>query len=358
VPRTPGSFDGVGDYALALARKLRLLFDCETTFAARDCARTKDVDGFQVRPFETARPSRLSDAGFDHVILHYVNYGYHARGIPFGLVPIVSDLRQACRGRFLTIFHELYASGPPWKSAFWLQPLQKRIARTLAQLSDVGVVRSEAMLRDLTSLAAKIKGFVQPVVSNFGEPDVSAGQFLQRDPHRWAICGGTALIERSLKSFRKVMTRIPDEIAPRQLSVFGGNDNSSVRSLLFDCGIQTDYQPRIGSSDASSILSASSFLWLDYFDRPDVPMEFVLKSTAFAAACAHGVVPIFPQGSSAISVEGDRLPGPFFITADSFELPPVNARPDLAEQFYGWYQRHASSDHLARGIARALQLTA
>jgi hypothetical protein len=358
VPKTPASFDGVGDYALTLARKLRLLFDCETIFAARDCARATNADGFEVRPFETEGTTQFSGAEFDHVILHYVNYGYQARGIPFGLVPIARDLRHNCRGGFLTIFHELYASGPPWKSAFWLRPLQKRIARRLAELSEVCVVSSEAMLRDLVRLASNAQGIVHPVLSNFGEPDLSPDQFVQRDPHRWTICGGTALIERSLKSFRKIMNRIPEGIAPRQLFVFGGNDSSTVRSLLLELGIQTDYRPRIASADASSILSASSFLWLDYFDRPDVPMEFVLKSTAFAAACAHGVVPIFPHRSSAISIEVDRLPGPFFIEADSSELPAVDDRATVAERFYGWYQRHASSDHLARGIARALRLTA
>jgi hypothetical protein len=334
------------------------MFDCETIFAARDCVDTTNAAGFEVRPFDTAGANRLSGAEFDHVILHYVNYGYQARGIPFGLVPIMSDLRQTCAGRVLTIFHELYASGAPWRSAFWLQPFQKRIARRLAKLSDVCVVSSEAMFRDLRKLATGVKGIIHPVLSNFGEPELSPDQFLQRDPHRWAICGGTGLIERSLKSFRKILDRIPEEIAPRQLSVFGGNDNSTVRSLLVECGIQTDYRPRIGSADASSILSASSFLWLDYFDQPDVPTEFVLKSTAFAAACAHGVIPIFPQRGSEISIEGDRLPGPFFVAADSSELPSINARPDPAQRFYGWYQHHASSDHFAREIARALQLTA
>lgn len=343
---------------MTLARKLRLLFDCETIFAARDCTATTNAGGVEVRPFEIAGTSRLSGAEFDHVILHYVNYGYQARGIPFGLVPIVRDLRKTCRGRVLTIFHELYASSPPWKSAFWLQPLQKRIARNIAQLSEGWVVSSEAMLRDLRRLASNVEGIVHPVLSNFGEPGLSPDQFLQRDPHHWAICGGTALIERSLKSFRKIMHRIPEEIAPRKLSIFGGTDNSTVRSLVLECGTTADYRPRINSADASSILSASSFLWLDYFDRPDVPMEFILKSTAFAAACAHGVVPIFPQHSSEISIEGDQLPGPFFIEADSSEVPAMDARPNLAERFYSWYQRHASSDHLARGIARALQLTA
>jgi hypothetical protein len=334
------------------------MFGSETIFVASDCAGTTNAGGFEVRGFDGAGGNRLSGAEFDHVILHYVNYGYHARGIPFRLLPTVSNLKQTCHGRVLTIFHELYASGAPWKSAFWLQPLQKRIARTLAQLSEVCLVSSEAMLRDLERLASDVKGIVHPVLSNFGEPDLSAEQFLHRDPHRWAICGGTALIERSLESFRKIVNKIPEEIAPRQLSVFGGNENSATRALLRECGIQTDYRPRIDPAGASSILSASSFLWLDYFDRPDVPLEFILKSTAFAAACAHGVVPIFPLGSSEISIAGDRLPGPFFVSPHSSELPSTDDLPSLAGRFYGWYQRHASSDHLTRGVARALQLTA
>ncbi len=348
----------MGDYALALARKLRLLFGCETIFAARDAARVTNADGFKVRPFEGGRTGQLSGADFDHVILHYVNYGYQARGIPFGLVPTLRDLRRDCRGGFLTIFHELYASGSPWKSAFWLQPLQKRIARTIARLSSVCLVSSEGMLRQLRTLASGGEGMVHPVVSNFGELELSAGQFTQRDPHRWTICGGTALVERSLKSFRKIRHRIPAEILPRELFVFGGNDNSTVRSILPELGIQTHYRPGVASAEASSILSASVFLWLDYFDRPDVPLEFVLKSTAFAAACAHGVVPVFPQRSSEISIAGDPLPGPFFVGEDSSELPALDDRAKVAERLYDWYQRHASSDHLARGIARALQLTA
>jgi hypothetical protein len=347
----------VGDYALTVARKLRLLFGCETIFAVHGQTGAANADGFEVRPFDQGT-SQLSGAEYDHVILHYVNYGYQARGIPFGLLPIVRDLRHNCRGRFLTVFHELYASAPPWKSAFWLQPLQKRIARTIAQLSDVCLVSSEGMMRQLQKLASNAEGIVHPVLSNFGEPDLSPDQLLQRDSHRWTICGGTALIERSLKSFRKIMKRIPKEITPRQLFVLGGDDSSMVRSLLLELGIQTDYRPRIDSGDASSILSASSFLWLDYFDRVDVPMEFVLKSTAFAAACAHGVIPIFPHRSSGISIEADRLPGPFFIAPDSLDLPAVKDRAKLAERFYAWYQRRACSDQLARGIAGALQLSA
>jgi hypothetical protein len=357
VPHAPGAFDGVGDYALNLARALSASHGIDTTFLAAEKPRMTSSDDYPV--IFGLNPARCSELarGHEHAILHYVNYGYQARGIPFALVPMVRELRHNCRGRFLTIFHELYASAPPWKSAFWLQPLQKRIAKTIAQLSSACLVSSESMRGQLESLASGAETFVYPVPSNFGEPDLSSDQFGRRDPHRWVICGGTALIERSLKSFREIIDRIPEEISPRRLCVLGGSDSSAVRALLRLPGIQADYRPRLTPADASEILSTSSFVWLDYFHQPGVPGDVLLKSGAFAAACAHGAVPVLPHPSSAISLAADPLPGPFFIEPSTSELPAAEDRAKIAARFYDWYQRHASSKHLARGIARALELS-
>jgi hypothetical protein len=357
VPRPPGTFDGVGDYALNLARTLSASHGIGTTFLVADPPQMTSSDDYPVIfGLNSAGCSELA-RDHEHVILHYVNYGYQARGIPFGLVSKLRELRHNCRCRFLTIFHELYASAPPWKSAFWLQPLQKRIARTIAQLSSACVVSSESMRRQLGSLDSATKTFVYPVPSNFGEPNLSLDQFGQRDPHRWAICGGTALIEKSLKSFREIINWIPEEIAPRQLFVLGGSDSSAVRELLRLPGIQTDYRPSLRPADASGILSTSSFVWLDYFHQPDVPGDVLLKSGAFAAACAHGAIPVLPHRYSVISLEGDPLPGPFFIEPSFSELPTADDRAKIAARLYDWYQRHASSKHLASGIARALELS-
>jgi hypothetical protein len=213
------------------------------------------------------------------------------------------------------------------------------------------------MRRQLGSLASGTETFVYPVPSNFGEPDLSLGQFAQRDPHRWAICGGTALIEKSLKSFREMRERIPEEISPRQLFVLGGSDSSAVRALLRLPGIDTDYRPSLTPGDASGILSTSSFVWLDYFHQPGVPGDVLLKSGAFAAACAHGAIPILPHRYSVISLEGEALPGPFFIEPSISEVPTADDRAKIAARFYDWYQRHASAKHLACGIARALELS-
>jgi hypothetical protein len=356
VPKTPGSFDGVGDYALILAQRLRELFQHRTIFAARESAGAAEVEGFEVRPFQLDGPGRLGGADFDDVILHYVNYGYQARGVPFGLIPILHELRHCCRGGLLTIFHELYASGPPWKSSFWLQPSQKRITRAVAQLSNTCLVSSESMFRQLETLAPSLTAIVSPVLSNFGEPALALDQIRHRDPHRWAICGGTALIERSLKSFFNISNRIGQQNSPRQLFVVGGNDNPAVREILarLQPRMKAEYHPRIRAADASGILSESSFVWLDYFHRPDVPADIVLKSTAFAAACAHGAVPVFAHRAAPISIDSDPLPGPFFVESALAKLPDASSRAEVGARFYQWYRRHAASNHLANQIERAL----
>jgi hypothetical protein len=199
---------------------------------------------------------------------------------------------------------------------------------------------------------------LHPVPSGLGEPSLSSNQIADRDPHQWAIFGGAALVERSLRSFRQLLPRIPDSIAPRKLFVLGGEDNPVTRSLLVDLAVDSDYRSRIAAVDASEILKSCSFGWFNYFHRPDVETSVVLKSSAFAALCAHGVVPVFPHHGSAISVEDDRLSGPFFVEPDRVEIPDAQGRAKIAARIYDWYQRRASSEHLVQGIARTLGLGA
>lgn len=352
VPRPPGPFDGVGDYALTLAGKLRDLAVHDTVFAVHHFDRKANVNGFDLYPLQSVAHGNLE---FDQIILHYVNYGYHNRGTPFGLVSILSRLQRQNNGRFLTIFHELYASGPPWQSAFWLRPLQKRIATSVAGISDACVVSNETMARELAILTPNANALVHPVISNFGEPTLAAGQIAQRDPHRWAVCGGTLPVERSVRSFRAILSRIPSEIAPRELFIFGGNDNPAVRSLIGAFPkIEIHYRPNIAASDASDILSKSSFQWLDYFHRRDVPTDVLLKSTAFAAACAHGVIPVLPHPGRPILLRGDSLPGPFFVGAGTISVPSNSERGEIGSVYYNWYRKHGSSEQLVRSVADLL----
>ena len=356
VPRVPGGLDGVGDYALTIARKLRDEFDCNTIFAApfKNFALPPGASSPSVWGFDVVTPENLLQVEaptFDSVLLHYVNYGFQKRGVPFQLLSILRSLRKAHRGRLLTVFHELYASGAPWTSAFWLRPIQAGLARQVADLSDACIVSTDNSRRELRRMVPHAEIALHPIPSGLGEPPLSADQIARRDPHRWAIFGGTGLVERSLRSFRKIMPRIPDSIAPRALFVLGGEENSATRSLLADFAIETDYRPRIATADASEILETCSFAFLDYFHRPDVETGIILKSSAFASACAHAVITVLPYRGSAIVMDGDRFPGPFFVGPARAEIPGAEARAKIASDIYNWYERHVSSELLLRTIA-------
>jgi hypothetical protein len=364
VPRVPGGLDGVGDHALTIARKLRENFGCDTVFATFKPLSPEETNGFDVLPLDTLLQN--STAKFDHVLFHYVNYGFQKRGVPFRLLSILRSLRQPGQGRLVTIFHELYASGPPWTSAFWLRPLQIDLARQVARMSDTCIVSTDNFRRELRRMVPHAEIALHPIPSGLGEPFLSANQIAHRDPQRWAIFGGTGLVERSLRAFLQILPRIPNSIAPHSMFVLGGEENPATQSLLVDLvrrgtdspgrGIESDYRPRIAAADASEILETCAFAFFDYFHRPDVETSIILKSSAFASACAHAVIPVLPHRGSPIAMDGDALPGPFFIDGNRAEIPGEEARARIATEIYAWYQRHVASEHLVRTLAEMMGL--
>ncbi len=352
VPRLSDNPDGVTDYAFNLANALWVNHGLRTVFVPGEPSQASRKGEFEI--------TSIADAGAPptkpvHVILHYVNYGYQKRGLPFWLVPILCRIRETLGGRFVVIFHELFATGPPWKSEFWLKPLQKKIARNVARLTDARLVSSESMQQVLEGLVPGLDVVVHPVPSAFGEPVIDPAQLRARDNHRWVICGGTQLIERSLGSFLRIIGEIPTNVLPRNLVVLGGMENSRVRPLLQTLSaIQCEYYPAVSPETASQILSTCAFAWLDYFTTGMANPDLLLKSSSFANVCAHAVVCVTPRASSAISLENDLLPGPFAITHGEVKIPSGNERPDIARAIYDWYHRHASVATLSRVIAEQL----
>src|SRR5437764_6310553 len=182
LPRVPGTFDGVGDYALNLARRLRELHEIDSIFVARDAPEQKEIDSFRTLPLE--EPGRLLALvnGCDGVVLHYVNYGFQKRGVPTALVSFVKRLRGDCGAALLVIFHELFATGPPWRSEFWLRPLQKKFARDLARTADARLASCESTRRQLNALCPNLSAVVQPVASTCGDPTLDSSHLRDRDP--------------------------------------------------------------------------------------------------------------------------------------------------------------------------------
>ncbi len=337
VPKLLDNRDGVGTYAARLGEELAKTYGASSRFVAAN-----DL-------------SHLSNLAEGKVILHYVNYGYQQRGLPFDLAAALQEFRRGRETRVVTIFHELYASGPIWRSAFWLKPLQRRIARSIARSSDAAVITSETALGQLHRLAPEISVSVQPVPSGFGEPVLGQSDIKAKDPHRWVICGGTALVEKSIESFSYIFSRVPEHFFPRELFVIGGRESIAVREKLNELrGVQWKYHPDVDAAVASDLLASAAFGWLDYFHHPSAPVDALLKSSVFAAFCAHGIVPVLPHRTGPLSLKGDSLPGPFFIHRRKVMLPLPEERAATGSKFYDWYHRHASLKALTEVIGEKL----
>jgi hypothetical protein len=349
LPRASPGRDGVGDYARTLASKLAQHHSLTTVFISA-------IGGNDLVVPSAAAAKERKDDRYAAIVLHYVNYGYSRKGVPLWLPPALHRLQQSSDAPQITVFHELYASGASWRqSAFWLRPLQVRVARSIALLSDSCIVSSEVARQQLARLAPKTRINVHPVFSNFGEPTLSSHEIAQRDPHRWIICGGTELVERSLRSFLAVASLIPERFAPHDLSVVGGSDNPVIRQMLEgETKIRTQYRPQVEANVASQLLAEVAFGWMDYFHQQTVPMPLILKSTTFAAYCAHGVIPVLPHSGAVVALGSDALPGPFFVATSESHVPAESDRAAIAGLFYQWYERNAASGQVAASIKAAV----
>src|SRR4029077_20873061 len=162
VPHLPPPYEGVGTYAAALAGEL----GGETRFLVGDPAWQGGGNGAAAVSARTAA-ALLDGIGKEGtVLLHYANYGYQRRGCPAWLV----EGMERWRGRLVTVFHEVYASAPPWRSSFWLRPTQRRLAAALARRSDALATTLDLSARLPRPWTGGREIAVLPVFSTVGEP--------------------------------------------------------------------------------------------------------------------------------------------------------------------------------------------
>jgi hypothetical protein len=353
VPHLPGTFDGVGDYALTLADRLRARHRLNTRFLVAEPVAARDLNGFELVSPLDAQSAQSIATDCSGVILHYVNYAFQPRGVPSALLRFVAGLREHLSGRLVTMFHELYASGRPWQSAFWLRPWQVRIATNFMRLSDVCFVSNEVIAREIQRRQPGKSVRVVPIMSNFGEPQIDPQA--QRDPHLWAICGGTALIVRSLRELGSRLRRIPKWCTPERVELIGGRSTDELRKLIEQVPIEFEHYPEISPNAASQLLRRCCFGWIDYYGPGTIWPGMIFKSGSFAACCAHAVIPVLAHDEPPLHLHGDFLPGPFFVTASSARIPAESQLPQTREQIYRWHHRHAGSEVTARAYADALR---
>lgn len=340
ITRLPPAIDGVGDYALNLALRLRKDFDIETHFIVGDPTWTgaTEIEGFLINQVSGCSANALLSLLPSNsqqpvtVLLHYVNYGYAKRGCPIWLVDGLQRWRSASVDRsVVTMFHETYASGPPWTSSFWLSPLQRNLAARVARLSDRCLTSREGYAKRLyeLSLGKQTQIPTLPVFSNLGEPD-GVPPLAERD-RRVVVFGSPS---NRLRVYRESFAELEltcQRLGIKEILDIGPSDNLTLSAVN---GVPVVQIGQRSAAEISSILLNSIAGFFDY--NPD----FLAKSGIFAAYCAHGLLPVSPQCST---LPGDGIEAgkhywmPNGSTTGLKELQDLQA---IADHAYTWYQTH------------------
>jgi hypothetical protein len=322
---------GVGDYGVCLNRKL-----------AEDYGMTPRLytppSGDSAGAKSASLRSELQSA--DAVILEYANYGYQRYGIPYWLLQALSQWKTSGK-RLVTVFHELYAVGKPWSTAFWTSPPQRYVTRELALLSDGMITTTDRHAEILRSWEAKIDVRVLPVPSNVGEIRVlPVAESREIELIVFGLAGTRKRVylqnEANWARIRSVMRNVT-------VHDIGPPVDLPLAELT---GLPCVAHGHVPAPELSAMLGTARWGIVDYYQST------LEKSGVFAAYCAHGVVPIVLRHSTPA---GSTLKeGRHFLTPFCCEL--INGKPsELSQSVHQWYAGHAMAKH-ARIIHQLLGL--
>lgn len=264
------------------------------------------------------------------LIVHYSGYGYDRRGLCSWLNRELSDarLRLGQRLRVVVMFHELYASGPPWRSAFWLSRRQASIAAELAALCDVALTNTGQHARWLEQqLGNQNNVAVWPVFSNVGEP-VAIVPFAARQ-RRLVVFGTESTRRRALRQVHRHAWQLGrlgiEEMVEVGVGVSVGPPSGMLRSR---------FAGRLDESALQALLSRSAFGLIEY------PLHCMGKSGVFAAYAAHGCV-VLNAHPSQQGADGLR-PGAHFLDLDPSRprVPDDESLDQMVGQAKSWYDQH------------------
>jgi hypothetical protein len=266
----------------------------------------------------------------EFLLLHFSGYGFQKRGVPVWLVRRMRSLRTQF-GALGVVFHELYASGPPWGSAFWLHGYQKRIAKQLLGLSDFWISNNEESARWLLGKNQLKAHRVLPVFSNVGEPPPEA---TERRPE--LVVFGSAGIRAMVYEWADGEVFRCAKRNGLQIHDIGPTmpDGPLAQRLAHE-GVVT--HGKLPAGQVSLALSSARYGAVAY------PTHCVCKSGVFAAYAAHGLCPILLAQDYAThdGLEANVHYAAGFGAADASLIDP----DAVSREVRRWYEPHRVEAH-------------
>ncbi len=344
VPSLPPDTNGLGDYALNIARPLFSKYEVKTEFLVGNpnwisSERPGHIDNFKVTAIESRQvsPTLKTINDYKIVLLHYVGYGYAKRGCPIWLISALQKYKRQSGNKLITMFHELYAKGSPLSSSFWLSPIQKNLVIRLVKISDTLITNSQNYFHTLNKITKSnkkyaTKSYIKPVFSNIGE--IQLVKPFQDKKNQLIVFGSASRREYLYSNFSTQISEVCKKLEVNEIVDIGNPFNSSLIVIPGTKVIQTG---KLSNFDISEIMTNAKY-GLIYSNG------FLEKSTVFASYCAHGIVTI-NLSNNEITRETVH-PNIHFVKYSFLNSCSSSILSTIASNAYYWYYNHNLSKQI------------
>lgn len=341
VPRITSEPNGVADYASTLAEALENIAEIRSVFLSGNPASYPacKFDSGNISWLQQQRPMTLVallEELFDKnspeaLLLHFSGYGYEKRGVPVWLLKGLRIFKhRRPRAPILTIFHELYANGWPWRSSFWLSTTQQYIARKILDLSAEVITPTTPYRKQLLQWKNDARVVCAPVFSNVGE--AGAGMPPSRRPATAVVFGLTGADDQIFRLYRAHLERIVSIMKIERIVNIGPREHAQLTVFASVPVTSTGVLPSLA---LSNVLMRARIGFVSY------PFNVLGKSGVFAAYAAHGTLPIVfaktkTEAQEGLEVNRHFLDGKLLQSGVDLETLAL-----MQGRLSAWYESHS-----------------
>ncbi|MBU2858407.1 hypothetical protein HF289_16620 [Acidithiobacillus ferrooxidans] len=290
------------------------------------------TDMVNVVPLSVSNATAWEIQSGDSVVLQMSGYGFSKRGAPLWLLREMERRRHES-SKFGVFFHELYAFGPPWKSAFWVSPAQRYVVCRLAEMSDFWMTNREGSAQWLRRYAGNKPHAVLPVFSNVCE--IQSLPAVRKN--RLVVFGSAGLRTTAYRTAGRGLLQWAKRQSIEIHDVGPTVTDPQVMETLMGGGVIQ--HGRLEADKISDLMRDSRFGVIAY------PIGFIAKSGVFAAYCAHGLCPVILSKGHAPS--DGLLAGQHYLPGIPTGIVNADKAQRIGEGAWGWYQSHKLACHVA-----------
>lgn len=373
----PPRLHGIGDYAYKLASRAKELHRFDTSFLVLDSSHdsTEVEKQFPVHylpPNQQEIISVLSgvlEANPEKrniVLLHY-NRGtidryidvnkYEKNFFPLELIEFLGYVKgRREKPELITIFHEFLWPKIERRRDYFLRPMQNYFLKKVIKYSDLIICNNPTSASQINRLCKGSRIQISPVFSNIGELEINQPELKYKGS--WVIFGSTIPLMKTVSRFLDDLSLIRESLAVEKVFIVGGIYNDEIRALADKISLSipdVDYIPEALSRHISDVFRQSQFCYMNYFSQ-DLQSDsaLIFKSGVFAAACSHGVIPVF--GNPGMDCAIGQLNHPGFLVKENgrFNTLETDELHSLSARIFDWYYSRSSLDSTVQTIRELL----